>query len=990
MANKKSHKKLWITLTSITGALTAVLIVGTVVANNFRVSINSYFECDTYKTVKDENASEEDSEYYPDEWEGYDEWFEYYEQDVCERAEGEGAVLLKNDNNALPISSSSSISFFSQSSVDLVYGGTGSGSVDTSTAPTLKEAFESRGFNVNQTLWSFYNTGAGSSYRREVPAIASCSAEGDYVINEVPWSVYTDEVKNSFASYGDAAIFVLGRSGGEGADVARTEALDDGLDGDYLKLTTEEKEVLTQLATLKAQGTFKKIIVLVNSSNTPHCDFLENEEYDIDAALWIAGPGAYGTNSIADIICGNTNPSGRTVDTWLYNNFDNPSLTNFGDFTYTDAAAVGLTDTNDAYQTNVNYVVYQEGIYVGYKYFETRYEDYVIGQGSAGTYNYEDTVYAPFGYGLSYTEWEYSGFSVEETDDTFEVSLTVKNAGDVTGKHSVEIYMQKPYTDYDKDYGIEKSSVELVGFTKTDDIRPGYTENVTISVDKSEMKAYDSYNAKTYIVDEGNYYLTVGSDSHDAANNILAAKGYTPSNTSNRMDADGNAALVYTYEQEDFDDETYSVSEVTGEEITNQFDDTDINLYDGLDEEVTYLSRSDWTGTLDTEGIELKATSKLYTDCLDEWTTPENDAEMPEYGASNGLTMAMMMGLDYDDPAWDDLLDQMSFSEQESLIINGFHSTDAIESISKPATRETNGPSGITNSFINGSSSGMAYPAETIMAATWNKDLLYEIGECIGVQGLKSDTQGVYAPGANIHRNAYCGRNYEYFSEDDFLSGELLAADVEGIQSKGVYVFMKHFALNDQETHRGGIMTWANEQTIRETYLGAFEKGVTEGHAKGAMTVMNRIGYQWGGAHEGLLTDVLRNEWGFDGIVITDYSSNSNYTSHVNGLQAGSDLWDGFSYTETNTPYLNAFESDAYVCQLMRQATHRILYVQVNSSAMNGISSSDRIVTILTWWQTTLIVVDVVLGVLFAGCLVMLILSILKGRKQNSEPAEQN
>ncbi len=517
------HKKLWITLTSVFGGLFVVLLVGTIIANNFRVSINSYFQCDTYKIVSDENASAEDSEYYPDEWEGYDEWFEYYEQDVCERTEGEGAVLLKNDNDALPLAASSEISFFSQSSVDLLTGGTGSGAVAAADAPTLKEAFESRGFNVNQTLWSFYNTGAGSSYRREVPAILSCSADGDYIVNEVPWSVYTDDVKNSFASYGDAAIFVLGRSGGEGADLAIDTAIDDGLDGDYLKLTTAEKEVLTNLASLKADGTFKKIIVLINSSNTPHCDFIDNEDYDIDAALWISGPGAYGTNSIADIFAGNTNPSGRTVDTWLYNNFDNPSLANFGDFTYTDAAAHGLTDTNDANETNVNYVVYQEGIYIGYKYFETRYEDYVMGTENVGTYNYADTVFAPFGYGLSYTEWSYSGFSVEETDDTFEVTLTVKNSGSVTGKHTVEIYMQKPYTDYDRQYGIEKASVELVGFTKTSNIRAGYTEEVTVSVDKSEMRSYDSYNAETYIVDAGDFFLTVGSDSHDATNNILAA-----------------------------------------------------------------------------------------------------------------------------------------------------------------------------------------------------------------------------------------------------------------------------------------------------------------------------------------------------------------------------------------------------------------------------------------------------------------------------------
>ncbi len=958
----KSHKKLWTALSSVFGGLTAIMLAGTFVANSFATSLNAFFACDTYKIVK--GNSDADTDYYPDEWEGYNEWFERYEQDLCERVEGEGAVLLKNENKALPLKEGASVSFFSHSSVDLVYSGTGSGSVDTSTAPTLRKAFESRGFHVNGKLWTFYNTGAGSKYTRSVPALSSCTAVGDYKVNEVPWSVYTNEVKDSIASYGDAAIFVLARTGGEGGDAARTTAVNEGNNGDYLTLTTQEKEVLEQLKEYKDKGTIKKIIVLVNSSNAVQCNFLDDKAYGIDAALWIAGPGAYGTNAIADIFAGNVNPSGKLVDTFLKDNFSNPSLYNFGDCTYANAAAVGLKDTNDASETNVNYVVYQEGIYVGYKYYETRYADQVMGVANVGDYSYDDCVYRTFGFGLSYTDFTYSDYKLSETSDAVTISVKVTNSGNVAGKNTVELYLQKPYTDYDKENGIEKSAVELCGFAKTKKLDAGKSETVKITVDKKQMASYDANNAKTYILDAGDYYFAVGSDAHDAVNNILTAQKYTDK---------GNANLVGKVTQNKLDTEKYSVSSVTGEKITNQFDEADINKYDGISEKVTYLSRSDWEGTFPKATIQLTATEQLAKDTLDEFT-PEEGYEMPSYGKQNGLTLAMMMGKTYDDPAWNDLLDQMGFDEQKNLIEQGFHNTKAIGSIGKPATMEENGPQGITKSFMGAGSSGMAYPAETIMAATWNKDIMREIGECIGVQGLKAGVNGVYGPAANIHRNAYCGRNYEYFSEDAYISGAMMTPEIEGIQSKGVYVFMKHFALNDQETHRAGVMTWANEQTIREAYLAAYETAVTQAHAKGAMTVMNRIGAIWGGAHAGLLTNVFRGEWGFDGIVITDYSSNSNYTSHVNGLQGGSDIWDGINVSATNTKPLSEYKDNAYVCQLMRQATHRILFVQANSSAMNGVASDDQIIPILTWWQSTLIAVDVVLGVLTAGCVTMLIL----------------
>ena len=945
---KKNHKKLWKVLTIICAAVLAFFIVADVVTNYFFTSVNAFLLADTYKIVDDGVAG--DTNYYPDEWEGYDDWFAAYEEDLCARTEAEGAVLLKNENAALPLGSGVKVSLFSHSSVEMIYGGTGSGSVNTSTAPNLRKALESAGAEINTALWSFYNTGNGSSYKRKVPALSSCAAKGDYSINEVPWNLIEKEtgLTDTFAAYGDAAIFVLARSGGEGLDLATDTCTDEGTDGDYLALSTNEKDTLAALKALKDNGTFKKIILLIDSSNAVNCAFIDDPAYAIDAALWIGGVGAYGNNAVAGILTGAINPSGRLVDTYLLSNHYNPSMYNFADCTYPNAAEMGLTETNDDNQTNVNYVVYQEGIYIGYKYFETRYEDKVMGQGNAGDYDYGSQVYRTFGYGQSYTDFAYSDFKVTENGDRFNVSVAVTNKGSVPGKHVVEVYMQKPYTDYDKQHGIEKAAVELVGFNKTKLLNAGQSEIVTVEVPKALMKSYDANGAGTYIVDAGDYYLTIGTDAHNAVDNILAAKGYT---VENGMDDAGNKAMTFKYTQKDLDTKTYSVSAATGTAIVNQFDDADLNRYAGSETKVTYLSRNDWTGTYPTATTVVRATAQMAKDIANEYVPQTADEQgnaytMPTYGANNGMTLAMMMGLPYDDPLWDKLLDQMTFAEQEDIIVNAFHNTKAANSISKPSTVETNGPQGITDSFFGGKKSGTAYPAEVVMAATWNRDIMTELGGNIGTQGLKTHTNGVYAPAANIHRNAYCGRNYEYFSEDAFLSGAMMAPEVKAIQDKGVYVFMKHFALNDQETHRAGVMVWTNEQAIREGYLAAYAPAVTESHAKGAMTIMNRIGTEWGGACHSLLTDVLRHEWGFDGIVITDYSSNSNFTVQTAGLRGGADLWDGFRASDISDK-----QNDPYIANLLRQAIHRILFVQVNSSAMNGISSTARVVPITTWWQ---------------------------------------
>ena len=971
-------KKFGIILTSVFGVLTVVMLVATYVANLFASSINGFLGVDTYKLVSTGDGTG-DTTYFPSAFSS-DAEFDAYQKQICELVEAEGTVLLRNDNGALPLAAGARVSLFSHSSVDIIYGGTGSGSVDTSTAPKLKDALESAGLTVNPTLWDFYSTGAGSGYVRSVTDIEGSATKGEYKINEVPWSAYTADVQSSFASYGDAAVFVLARGGGEGGDLWRTGT--DGENGDYLALSQEEKDTLAQLGQLKGQGVFQRVIVLINSSNAPHCAFLNNSDYGIDACLWIGSVGQYGLNSVARILSGEVNPSGRLVDTFCYDNLSAPAMQNLGDFTFPNAVEMGLTQNDPIRQVNQNYVVYQEGIYVGYKYYETRYEDTVLGQGNTAGYNYGNQVAYPFGFGLSYTSFEYTGFRVTDDGDSFTVSVNVTNTGKAAGKETVQIYLQKPYTQYDRDNHVEKAAVELAGFGKTAELAPGASETVSVTVPKQLLRAYDAYNAGTYIVEAGDYYLTAAKDAHDAVNNVLAAKGY--GTAGGVMDANGSAELT----------ECVSLSEsqaaelsgqvsiaATGSAIVNQFDDTDLNRYGNYDGSVTYLSRSDWTGTFPQPQV-IQLTQAMAQDIINVFQT-ESGYEMPLYGQDNNMMMANLMGKAYDDPDWELLLDQMTFDDQVTLITNSFHNTKVVSSIQKPATKETNGPQGITDSFINGSSSGMAFPAETIMAATWNTDIMRQVGECIGEQGLKSNTHGVYGPAANIHRTAYCGRNYEYFSEDGFLSGAMAVPEVAAIEAKGVYVLMKHFALNDQETNRAGVATWSNEQAIREIYLVPFEMATVDANVHGFMTVMNRIGAKWGGAHAGLLTHVLRGEWGFEGFVITDCTVNSTYTDSLVGLQGGSDIWDGVKSIEQTDESLYANQNDPYVCQLMRQAVHRLLYVQANSSVMNGLDASQRVVEIMTWWQITLIAVDVAFGILTL-CGIAVLINAVRQKKQES------
>ena len=976
---KKPKVTLWSILTALCAVLTVAALVATfIVAPMYETTINVALDADTYRIIKGD--TDEDTNYFTSDFASNEER-EAYEAELCATVEAEGAALLMNNNNALPLSSGAKVSLFARGSVDLMYGGTGSGSVDTSAAPTLKDALEAQGIEVNPTLWDWYTSeSVASQYSRVTPAAISdaLAANSEYGVNEAPWSEVESNTSSSFADYGDAAIVVFSRSGGEGADLPSGDN-GSGVEwtgpANYLELSQEEKDLLAGLKALKDAGTFKSIVVLLNTSNALELDFLNPEicgtDYGIDACLWVGDVGQTGANGVGQILSGAANPSGSIVDTFWYDNLANPAVTNFYSRPYPNNADYGFIADDKDNGNQGYYVVYQEGVYLGYRYAETRYEDYVMGTGNAGDYSYGTTVAYPFGYGTSYTTFDLSNYTVTDTGDAFEVSVTVTNTGSVAGKKTVQVYFQSPYTDYDKANGVEKASVELCGFDKTEILDPGASETLTISVPKKELRTYDANGAKTYILDAGDYYFTVANGAHEAVNNILAAKGYTIENTEGRMDADGNAALTWKWTNPALDTTTFATSEATGNPITNLFDDADPNKVSYSPGQVTWLSRSDWTGTYPTGTFDLTMNDDLFAALANtQYDGSQADSvEMPTTGADGDLTLASMIGAEYDDPQWESLLDQVTFDEMNLLITQGFHNTKAVASIGKTATKDENGPQGLT-AALTGGASAMCYTSEDVMAATFNVDLINDVGRCIGEDCLAMGYSGLYGPGINMHRTPYSGRNFEYYAEDPFVAGTICAAEVQGIQSKGVYVYLKHVALNDSESSRMGVNTWLNEQTAREIYLEVADKAVVDGGAWCTMSGFNRWGATWCGKYENLQTDYLRGELGMRGMSITDYSGGSHYMDSTDALIAGTEIWD--SPTPLHTEILANYENDAYIVSMMREATHKILYTVVNSNAMNGWSSADRLEVIIPWWKLAAWAMCAVLAVLTVVCAVML------------------
>ena len=996
---KKPKVALWGVLTGVTAALTVASVVGNTIANQYATTINVALETSYSKVVGfDENAI-----YFASDFENEDARWEY-ERELCAQVEAEGAALLKNDNAALPLAGGAKVSLFARGSVDLMYGGTGSGSVDTSAAPTLKDALTGEGIEINQTLWDWYVSTA-DKYGRKTPASISdqLAANTQYAVNEAPWSEVEGANGATFADYGDAAIVVLSRSGGEGADLPdgdtsvslMTNANVGGLaadgskeqvevseqnvlygvglegDGDYLHLSKEEQDMLAGLKALKDAGTFKKIVVLLNTSNAIELDFLNPEicgvDYGIDSCMWIGDVGQTGALGVGRLLSGKVAPSGSLVDTYWYENMANPAVVNFYTVPYADYDKYELA--LEGADVQGMYSVYQEGIYLGYRYAETRYEDVVMGTAKAGDFDYAKTVAYPFGYGMSYTTFELDNFELAQGVDSFTVSVDVTNTGDVAAKKTVQAYFQSPYTDYDKQNKVEKASVELCGFAKTAVLEPGATETVHIEIPKTELRAYDAYGAKGYILDAGDYYFTVANGSHEAVNNILAAKGYT---AANGMTEEGNKDLVDIFTQDKLDTEIFRKSAATGAEITNLFDESDPNLSSLQPGNVTFLTRSDWEGTFPTARPTLTANDAIAAALAFKQydASAHADTPMPTLASGGDMSISEMIGADYDDERWETLLDQLTFDEMVTTITLGFHNTAACESVSKAATKDENGPQGLTAS-LTGGKSAMCYTSEDVMAATMNVELMEDVGRCIGNDCLDMGYSGLYGPGINMHRTAYSGRNFEYYSEDPFVAGAICTAETKGIQSKGVYVYLKHVALNDSESSRRGVNTWLTEQTARELYLEVADKAIINGGAWCVMSGFNRWGTQWCGENYNLQTAYLRGECGMRGMSITDFSGLSNYMDVADGLIAGSDIWDS-PMPMIHTAAAGQMAGDPYMVTEMREAMHNILYTVVNSNAMNGWTSDTHIAPNTPWWQLAIYGVIALFGVLTVLSAVML------------------
>lgn len=845
--------------------------------------------------------------------------------ELAKEVQSEAITMLKNDDSNLPLSNKK-VNVFGWGSTNPVYGGTGSGSMsDQYETVSLLDGMKQAGIETNSELTKLY-----TDYRKDRPVVAMWSQ--DWTLPEVPAKQYSDKLVSDAKDFSDEAVVVLTRVGGEGADLPtdmkakgityknNSKDYDDFQKGEsFLQLSKTERDMIDLVT-----SNFKEVTLVYNGANTFQFDFL-NDYPQIQSVVWCPPAGQTGFSALGEVLAGETNPSGKTSDTFLKDLTKSVSYNNFGKFEYTnmaDKAAKYKGFTGDDVTAIPGFVNYSEGIYVGYKFYETASDE--------GLINYDDTVAFPFGYGLSYTSFDQKLDSVKYKGGKVTVTATVTNTGDKAGKDVVEAYYNPPYTDG----GIEKASKNLAGFEKTKELQPGESQKVTVKFDDDDMASYDYKGAKAYVLEKGDYDISIQSDSH----HVIDHKAITVKDT-------------VTY---DSDSNTHNGDKTVA---TNQFDD--------VAGDVTYLSRADHfanykeaTAAPTNFKMSDKAKETFYNNSnYDPKKFDKDSDKMPTTGAKNGLKLSDMYGKDYDDADWDKLLDQLTFDDMDNLIANGGYGTQAVKSVGKIQLTDADGPASLNNNFTGVGSIG--FPASTAFACTWNKDLAKQFGEMIGDMAHDMHVAGWYAPAMNIHRNAFSGRTFEYFSEDSLLSGVMASSEISGAKSKGVYSFMKHFALNDQETKRTEMLcTWTNEQAMREIYLKPFEMSVKEGGAQAVMSSFNYIGNTYAGADSALLQTVLRGEWGFKGFVLTDYFGGYGYQNADQEVRAGND-----SMLATTKITNHITDKSATSVKAMRQAAHNILYTAANSwQYANG---EPKVATPI--WKTAMYVAWGVVAVLVIG-----------------------
>lgn len=876
------------------------------------------------------------------------------EQLVREIAD-EGIVLLKNDNNALPLDDVTKLNVFGWSSTNPIYGGTGSGSVDESTCVTLLQGLQNSGFELNTAISDFY-----TNYLDTRPPVEMGGQ--DWTVPEPTLDEYDAAgIFENAKSFSDTALVVIARSAGENADLptsitdedtfeftggwsgysgVRYSSNPDDIDPSksYLELSNREIAMLERV-----KSEFNQVIVVINSAGAMELGFLEDSA--IQGALWMAGPGQTGFDSLGNVLKGAVNPSAKLVDTYVYDLHSIPAFAYVGAFKYAYPQANALVATSTADWLYATFTNYSEGIYVGYKFYETAAEE--------GFLDFDSAVQYPFGYGLSYTTFEQSITDFQNDGTNITVTVNVKNTGSVAGKDVVELYYTPPYYNG----GIEKSSVNLIDFGKTDIVDPGKEASVTITFALEDMASYDYSGVKAdggaYVLEAGEYDISLRSDSHT----VIDSRQVTVSSD-----------IIYN----DANDGKRSSDQATAS-----------NLFDYAAGDVTYLSRKD--GFSNYAEATAAPTDMSMTDtvldgfyCQNTFDASKYDdpnAVMPVTGAKNGLTIEDMADVAYDDAKWDSLLDQLTISEMNQLIGTGGYANAKVDSIGLPATIECDGPAAIKNNYTG--QSGTAYPAATMIAATWSKELAARRGQSMGRQCDDMNVVGWYGPAMNIHRTPFSGRNFEYYSEDGILSGRIGACEVSGAKEYGVQCYIKHFALNDSESFRKNMLcTWTNEQAMREIYLKPFEISVKDGGADNVMTAFNYIGNVWAGCCPELLQDVLRGEWGFVGSTVTDW-----FNGTIDGnMMADSAIRTGGDKMLSSAGDQKGFATNtdqAATVVAMRNSCHNILYSLANSNAINERNFGTP------GWVKMIYAVDVVVAVTVAALEAFAIMNFLKKRKSS-------
>ena len=846
--------------------------------------------------------------------------------ELCEDIADEGIVLLDNAGT-LPLAKNSKLNVFGWASTNPCYGGTGSGALsDAYPTVSLLEGLTNAGFELNTELSDFY-----TAYRADRPQVGMFAQ--DWTLPEPEAAQYSDDLINNAKAFSDTAMIVITRVGGEGADLptdVSTVTYDAGHSYNdfepgehYLQLSKTEEDMVDLVC-----KNFDNVIVVYNGANAMELGWVKDYS-QIKSVIWCAGTGQSGFNALGSVLCGDVNPSGRTIDTFVYDLTATPTWNNFGNMLYDNMNEFEA----DSFGTKVTpaFVNYVENIYVGYKFYETA--------AAEGLIDYDKTVVYPFGHGLSYTSFTQTLNSVTESDGTITVDVTVTNTGSVSGKDVVEVYYNPPYTNG----GIEKASANLIGFAKTSEIAAGASENVQVTFKAEDMASYDAHGKGCYVLEKGDYIISINSDSH----NVIDSKTYTVASD-----------IVYNESNPRSSDQTVA---------TNEFDFAEGN--------VTYLSRADGfanyaeaTAAPADYSMPAEAKATFYNNSNydpNDFNNPDDVA--PTTGAKNGIQLANMVGVAYDDEKWDSFLDQLTVADMDSLIALGGYQSVAVSSVGKVQAIDCDGPASINNNFTQQGSIG--FPSAVMIAATWNTDLAYSFGESIGKMADDMGVSGWYAPAMNIHRSAFAGRNFEYYSEDGVLSGAIASHAIMGSQDQGVYAFMKHFALNDQETNRCGMLcTWASEQAIREIYLKPFEACVKNADCHAVMSSFNYIGNTYAGNCPELLINVLRNEWGFVGMVLTDYYGVYGYQDADHLIRNGGDFCLVNYDTETNH-LTDTTSATALVCA--RQACKNILYTVANSRAYYPENLNPGMPT----WEKVMIGVDMV------GVLALIALEILVAKK---------